>query len=159
MNSHIELLASHGAVIQGDKVILYRGADVPVEVIRKLRYGDYLSAVKDGFDANGNCGAASYGKNCVRFEIPVGDVMVNGAGEYQYKGESESLSTGEKYPRSIYRAYNDAQGSNYTGAEIDGQDTVRAVASQALAGGREEFDELLENHQGMSPSVPMRPRN
>lgn len=68
---------------------------------------------------------------------------ITGAGEFQFKGASRSLEGGRKYPQAIYRAYNDAYGSNYTAAEIDKQDNVRVVASQALAGGRDEFDALM----------------
>lgn len=153
----IAQLKAAGATFLDGKVILYRGADVPRSVIAKLRYGDYLSAVEGGEDANGNAGAASYGKNVVRFELPVEDVIVTGAGEFQYKGRSESLANGHRYPPQIYRAYNDAYGSNYTAEQIDGQDNVRAVASQALPGGREEFDELLLRHEGQtSPNVGRR---
>ncbi len=152
--AHIAKLKAYGARVQGDMITLYRGADVPMEVLKKIRYGDYLSASEEGDDASGNAGAASYGKNVVRFYMSVDDVIVTGAGEYQYKGKSESLADGAQYPMVIYRAYNDAYGSNYTGREIDAQDNVRAVASQALAGGREEFDALLEQHLGQVAQSP-----
>ena len=120
----------------GEKITLYRGADVPVDVIQNLRYGDYLSTSELRNDLTGNAGAASYGANCVRFELSVDDVIVTGAGEFQYKGSSSSLSQSAKYPVEIYRAYNDAYASNYTSREVDVQDNVRSVASQALPGGR-----------------------
>lgn len=159
LSHHVSRLKAFGAQVRNGKVILFRGADVPVEVIRNLRYGDYLSAAKDGFDAVGNCGASSYGTNCVKFELAVEDVIVTGAGEYQYKGSSESLQNGQKYPAEIYKAYNDAYGANYTAKEIDAQDNVRAVACQSLSGGRDEFDELMVAHSGQdSPMLGERPR-
>lgn len=144
--NHISKLKAYGAAVSGDTITLYRGGNAPIKDLKQLRYGDHLSAVKDGFDSTGNAGAASYGANCVCLELHVDDVIVTGAGEYQYKGHSQSLLMGKKYPIEIYRAYNDAQGSNYTGQEIDAQDNVRVVASQALPGGRDEFDSLLADH-------------
>lgn len=138
-----------GAEVIGDKVVLYRGADVAKSTIRKLRYNDYLSGSKRGEDVTGNAGAADYGKNIVRFELPIEDVdVVNG--EFQYKGKSKSMEGGNKYPLGIYQAYNDVYGSNYTAKEIDDQDNVRIVASQGLSGGRDEFDELLAQHKNPS---------
>ena len=78
--------------------------------------------------------------------MPVGDVIVTGAGEFQYKGSSNSLSGGKKYRRAIYKAYNDAHGINFLASEIDKESDVRMVASQALCGGMEEFNELMEKH-------------
>lgn len=147
---HVARLRSFGAHVKGNKVILYRGADAPESEIRQLRYGDYLSATQDGLDVTGNAGAGAYGKNCVRFELPVADVTVTGAGEFQFKGESPSLTLSAKYPVEIYRAYNDAYGSNYTSDEIDKQDNVRVAASQSLPGGREEFDALMATHTAVS---------
>ena len=131
---YIGKLRSFGAKVTGDRITLYRGADVPVEVIKNLRYGGYLSASEHGNDATGNAGASSYGANCVCVELSVDEVIVTGAGEFQYKGNSESLANGAKYPGEIYRAYNDAYGSNYTSQEIDAQDNIRSVALQALSG-------------------------
>lgn len=139
-----------GAEVVGDKVVLYRGANAPRSTIKKLRYNDYLSASKHGDDATGNAGASDYGKNIVRFELPLEDVeVVNG--EFQYKGKSESLSTSNEYPLEIYKAYNDVYGSNYTAKEIDDQDNVRIVASQGLSDGSDEFDMLMKRHK--SPSL------
>ena len=143
-----KLFKQYGAEVIGDKVILYRGADVPTATIKKLRYNDYLSASEHGSDSTGNDAASSYGKNVVRFELPLNDVEVAPTGEFQYKGKSSSMSGGNEYPMQIYRAFNDAYGSNYTAQEIDTQDNVRSVASQALSGGRDEFDELLAAFKG-----------
>jgi hypothetical protein len=139
---------SCGADVDGDRVVLYRGGNVDEATLRQLRYGDYLSAVRDGQDATGNSGAADYGNTVIRVELPLDHVEVTGAGEFLYKGPSTSLDNGHLYPAEIYRAYNDVYGSNYTAAEIDGQTNVRAVASQGLAGGREEFDALMQAHGG-----------
>jgi uncharacterized protein len=144
---HIARLRSCGAQVKGDKVILYRGAEVDASVIQNLRYGDYLSSVKGATDAMGNGGAASYGKNVVRFELPIETVHVTGAGEFQFKGASDSLEGGRLYPEAVYRAYNDYYASNYTAKEINAQDNVRAVASMSLSGGREEFDDLISAMQ------------
>jgi hypothetical protein len=150
IKSHIAKLRSYGAVVEGEKVTLYRGADVPKSTIKKLRYGDYLSAAEFGFDATRNGGASSYGKNVVKFELQVEDVEVTGAGEFQYKGKSSSMANGKKYPMQIYKAYNDAHGANFTASEIDKEYDVRMVASQALIGGLEEFDELFKKHTSHS---------
>lgn len=138
-------LEAAGAEFEEDGVVLYRGGDVPEEVLRDIRYNDYLSAVETGTDAMGNAGADSYGKNVIRVVLPIADVEVK-SGEIQYRGESSSLEGGKKYPLEIYIAYNDVYGSNYTAEEIDKQDNVRAVASQGLSGGREEFDELMASY-------------
>ena len=156
-DAHIANLKAYGAKVQGDMITLFRGADVSMEEIKKIRYGDYLLASEGGDDASGNAGAASYGKNVVRFCCSVDDVIVTGAGEYQYKGKSASLTEGALYPIAIYRAYNDAYASNYTAREIDAQDNVRAVASQALSGGRDEFDVLLAQHRGAAQATEAEP--
>ena len=135
-----------GAKINGDTVTLYRGGDASPAVLRKLRYNDYLSTVKHGDDAVGNAGAGSYGKNIITINLPIKDVeVVNG--EVQYRGESESLKSGKKYPLEIYKAYNGYYGSNYTAAEIDKMDSkeVRSAASMGLSDGKEEFDRLTKN--------------
>jgi len=141
-----------GAEVIDGKIILYRGANVSKSVIKKLRYGDFLSATESGKDATGNEGAGGYGKNVVRFELPISDVEISN-GEFQYKGESSSLKGGSKYPREIYKAYNDVYGSNYTAQEIDAQDNVRSVASQGLRDGRDEFDKLVAKHNRTSPNI------
>ena len=144
------LFQEYGAKTKGDKVILYRGGDVPKSQLRNLRYGDYLSASGKGPDITGNEGADAYGKNVVRFELPIIDIEVTGAGEFQYKGKAASLKKGgRKYPVTIYKAYNDYYGSNFTAEEIDKEDDVRKVASMALPGGREEFDALMAEHQAL----------
>ncbi|OQX53191.1 MAG: hypothetical protein B5M48_03835, partial [Candidatus Omnitrophica bacterium 4484_213] len=56
------LFQEYGAKTKGDKVILYRGGDVPKSQLRNLRYGDYLSASGKGPDITGNEGADAYGK-------------------------------------------------------------------------------------------------
>ena len=140
------LFRSYGAEVRGNRVILYRGADVPVRTIKKLRYGDYLSASEGDVDTTGNGGAKAYGKNVVRFELPLDDVEVSGAGEFLYNGKSSSFSKGRKYPEKIYKAYCDVEGCHYSGGEIDMRDDVRSVASQGLSGGREEFDSLMKKH-------------
>lgn len=145
---HVARISLAGAVVRNGFVTLYRSANVPVEQIKKLRYGDYLSAARSGLDASGNAAADTYGENCVEFSLPVGDVIVNGAGEFQFKGASASLENGTRYPIEIYRAYNDVYGSNYTSEEVDAQSNVREVASQGLSGGRSEFDWLLAEHLG-----------
>jgi len=136
-------LRSVGVEVIDGKAVLYRGTDIPGLTANDLRYGDFLSAVPRGTDATGNLGADAYGEHVERYEIPVEDVQITN-GELQFKGESRSLH-GERYPQEIYRAYNDAQGSNYTASEIDAvhPDEVRGTASMGLSGGREEFDELM----------------
>lgn len=140
----VSTLKNMGVPVINGKVTLYRGANVPVNQIKKLRYGDFLSTVRDGHDAVGNAGASSYGKNVVEFVLPVSDIKVTN-GEIQYIGKSSSLK-GTKYPIQIYKAYNDVYGSNYTSDEIDKQDNVKMVASMGLSGGREEFDNLMRSH-------------
>lgn len=138
-----ESLRGIGAEVKGGKVVLYRGTDIPNQNATDLRYGDFLSSVADGADAMGNLGASSYGKYIHRFELPVGDIQITN-GELQYKGKSRSI-LGGMYPEAVYRAYNDAMGSNYTAGEIDGMpiEEIRSVASMALEGGRDEFDQLI----------------
>jgi len=148
VSSKTNELKQTGAEVIGNNVILFRGGDVDKKTLGNLRYGDYLSAVEKGVDATGNAGASDYGKNVVRFELPISDVKITN-GELQYIGDSDSLKDGDKYPQLIYRAYNDAYGSNYTAKEIDAQDNVRPVASQALRGGRDEFDALLSSHNNL----------
>lgn len=139
------LFAGYGAEFEGQKVVLYRGANVPGEVIRNLRYGDYLSASRDGSDATGNDGASAYGKNVERFVLDLADVEVTGAGEFRFVGASKSLEGGMKYPIEIYKAYCDYHGHQFSVADVDGETDVRACASQALSGGTDEFDALLAN--------------
>lgn len=145
-NEHKKKLMAYGAKVHQGMITLYRGADASIATVKRLRYGDYLSATAAGQDATGNSGASAYGGNVVEFILPIDDVDVTGAGEYQFKGKSESLVGGIKYPLEIYRAYNDYYASNYSAAEIDAQNNVRSVASMALSGGRDEFDELVEKH-------------
>lgn len=139
-------LKEAGAKVIGNKVVLYRGGDTSKDTLKKLRYGDYLSTVKEGRDTSGNEGASGYGKNVVKFELPVDDIEVIN-GEIQYKGESGSISSGGKYPGKIYKAYNDSYGSNYISEEIDKEDPqrVRRIASMALPGGKVEFDQITKN--------------
>jgi len=141
-NTKLELI-NMGANVQANHVILYRGADVPVDKIKQLKYGDFLSTVKSGHDAYGNLAADSYGKNIATFKLPIKDIVITN-GEIQYKGKSESTK-GTKYPEQIYKAYNDAQGSNYTAKEIDNmrKNHVKMAASAALNGGKKEFEQLL----------------
>ncbi|MDD5353145.1 MAG: hypothetical protein PHS93_08310 [Candidatus Omnitrophica bacterium] len=146
-NIRDELIAM-GAEVNGDIVTLYRGGDVSESMLMNLRYNDYLSTVEFGKDAYGNSGASEYGKNIVRLELPINDIeIVNG--EVQYKGKSNSLKGGTKYPLEIYRAYNDYHGSNYTAKEIDevNFDDVHNEASMGLSGGKEEFDYLMSLYQ------------
>jgi len=133
-----------GVNVKNGKAILYRGSNVPNLTIDDLRYGDFLSSVPHGNDITGNLGADAYGKYVVRYEIPIENVEISN-GELQYKGNSKSISKGTKYPLMIYKAYNDYYGSNYTSEEIDKMDyqNVRGVASMALSGGSEEFDNLV----------------
>jgi hypothetical protein len=142
-------LMSIGVEVVNGKAILYRGTNISGLTADDLRYGDFLSSVPSGTDVTGNAGADSYGKYVERYEIPVEYVEISN-GELQYKGPSKSLSGGGKYPEAIYRAYNDAQGSNSTAAEIDKESDfyVRQVAGMALPGGKEEFDKLLQQHRG-----------
>ena len=142
--SKADLFRQHGAEVRGGKVVLYRGGNVPEDVLRDLRYGDFLSAVESGTDATGNLGADSYGDVVIRVELPLEHVELASTGEFQYKGPSTSLSGGRKWPPEVYRAYNDYWASNLTAEEIDRQTDVRPVASMALPGGREEFDRLVE---------------
>ena len=139
-----ELIRIH-ANVEGDYVTLYRGGNVSIELLKNLRYGDFLSTVKTGNDAYGNEGASGYGKNVISIKLPISDIIISN-GEIQYKGTSNSLHGSIKYPIKIYKAYNDYYGSNYTAKEIDKQDNVRSVASMGLSGGREEFDDLLKQH-------------
>lgn len=143
-----QVFESYGATVQGDRVVLYRGGDVPSEVLRQLRYGDYLSAAQTGPDATGNEGAAAYGRTVERFDLHLSEVEVTGAGEFRFVGASPSLEGGVRYPEAIYRAYNDYHAANFTAAEIDLERDVRECASQALSGGRDEFDALLAAHEG-----------
>lgn len=138
-------LKNMGATVIDDKVELYRGGDVSPTILKKLRYNDYLSTVKNGTDADGNSGASDYGKNIVKFLLPISDIKITN-GEVQYIGKSSSISKGTKYPLKIYKAYNDVYGSNYTSSEIDNMDFkhVRLVASQGLSDGRDEFDKLVK---------------
>jgi len=144
----VKLFREYGATVKGNKVILYRGGDVSKDELRNLRYGDYLSASEKGPDITGNEGADAYGKNVVRLELPLEEVEITGAGEFQYKGQAESLKSGTKYPEAIYKAFNDYYGSNFTAKEVDKENEteVRNVASMALEGGRKEFDELMAKH-------------
>ena len=138
-------LLDMGAEIVGNRVKLYRGGDMPQEQLRRLRYNDYLSTVKEGVDAYGNMGASSYGENIVEILVPIEFLQMSN-GEVQYKGPSHSLKNG-KYPLKIYRAFNDYYGANYTTQEIDKMDfhIVRSIASMALEGGREEFDTIIDD--------------
>ena len=100
----------------------------------------------NGTDSTGNSGADSYGKYVVKYEIPIKHINVSN-GELQYKGPSLSLSDGNKYPESIYKAFNDSLGSNFRAKEIDEEDPayVRGISGMALSGGKEEFDEIMRN--------------
>ena len=139
-------LIRKGAEVHGDKVVLYRGGNVSEEILKNLRYNEYLSIVRDGTDADGNAGASNYGKNVVQLYLPIKDIKITN-GEIQYIGNSNSLKIKKgKYPLLIYKAFNDVYGSNYTAKEIDAMEEreVKAVASQGLSDGREEFDLLLK---------------
>jgi len=142
-------LINMGVVIDDGIVTLYRGGNVSENKLRKLRYGDYLSTVREGKDAQGNSGASEYGKNIVEIRLPVKNIQVVN-GEVQYKGGSASLK-GKKYPIEIYRAFNDVYGSNYTAKEIDAMEykEVRSVARQGLGDGVEEFDRLVPRNPNM----------
>lgn len=137
----IKELKNIGVTIICNNAILYRGTNVPNLTLKDLRYNDYLSSVPHGNDMAGNGGASSYGKYVVKYEIPISDIKVTN-GELQYIGNSHSISTKGKYPLSIYKAYNDVYGSNYTSKEIDNMEYshIRGVASMGLSGGRDEFD-------------------
>jgi hypothetical protein len=136
-------LEKMGAEIIGDKVRLYRGADIPAKEIKKLRYNDYLSVNKTGVDFYGKAGASLYGKNIVEFLIPIKFLKFTN-GEIQYIGPSSYLKK-NKYPLKIYKAYNDYYGSNYSSSQIDKMDFnhVRLVASMGLSAGKEEFDNII----------------
>ena len=136
-------LRAVGVEVSGGNAVLYRGTDVPGLTADDLRYGDFLSSVPTGTDATGNLGADSYGAHVERYEIPVAHVGITN-GELQYRGPSRSLAGG-RYPEAVYRAYNDANGSNFAAAEIDAMPPaeVRGTASMAMPGGREEFDGLV----------------
>jgi len=144
-SSRNELIGA-GVSIKGDTAILYRGTNVDGLTDKDLRYGDFLSAVPNGTDSTGNSGADSYGKYVVKYEIPIKHINVSN-GELQYKGPSLSLSDGNKYPESIYKAFNDSLGSNFRAKEIDEEDPayVRGISGMALSGGKEEFDEIMRN--------------
>ncbi|MDD5394943.1 MAG: hypothetical protein PHE17_18145 [Thiothrix sp.] len=146
-------LINAGAEIKGDMVVLYRGGNIDKRILKKLRYGDFLSTTQRGQDVTGNEGAAGYGKNVIRIELPISDVQVVN-GEIQYKGKSESIGSGKKYPQDVYMAYNDYYGSNYTSKEIDAMEPghIRNVAHMALSGGYDEFDQLTNNKY--KPSSP-----
>lgn len=55
----------------------------------------------------------------------------------------------DKYPEKVYKAINDAWGTKMTKKEVDdlGFDELRNNASQALEGGRDEFDKLVNPTQ------------
>ncbi|KKQ11393.1 MAG: hypothetical protein US25_C0087G0001, partial [Candidatus Moranbacteria bacterium GW2011_GWE1_36_7] len=133
-----------GAEIKNGKVILYHGTDSKFKP-ENLRYNSYLSASEDDLDATGNMAASGYGKYVHRYELPIDQVDVTGAGEFLYKGNAPKARG--KYPAAIYKAYSDVYGYYYSRGEIDAEDfdTVRRVASQGLSGGRDEFDELMGN--------------
>ncbi len=139
-------LIKMGAEFIGDKVVLYRGGNVSKEILKKLRYNDFLSTVNEGEDAVGNAGASSYGKNVVKFLLPIKDLKYSN-GEIQYIGKSESIEKGQKYPLAIYKAFNDYYGSNYTSQQINEMEysEVRSIASMGLSEGRDEFDALMKN--------------
>lgn len=61
-----------------------------------------------------------------------------------------------KYPPEIYKAYNTTQGTKTAFTDIDQEKevTVRGVASQGLSGGREEFDDLLNQFKGIVKAKP-----
>lgn len=133
-----------GVEVNNGIATLYRGTNIKGMTKEDLRYGDFLSSVPSGTDVTGNLGADSYGKYVEEYHIPVQHIKITN-GELQYVGPSKSLSGGTKYPPDIYKAFNDAFGSNFTAEEIDKEDFsyVRNVASGALSGGREEFDLLM----------------
>ena len=135
-------LRAIGASVRGDIVTLYRGADVPASSIRKLRFGDYLSPVRTGPDCCGNEGASGYGKTVVRLRLPISKVKIVNGAEVQYIGEESLRTRGGKYPLAVYRAYNEAEGSNLVPSQIDAlaPSEVRLRASMAMPGGREEFE-------------------
>jgi hypothetical protein len=127
-------------------VTVHRGGDVSADTLKNLRYGDYVSSARGSTDGVGNAGASAYGKNVVTLKVPAKDLKYTN-GELQFIGASKSLQ-GKKYPESIYRAYNDVNGSNFTAKEIDEMSPtmVRDEASQGLEGGSSEYDELLSSH-------------
>ena len=145
------------AAISGNKVTLYRGGNVSETKLRKLRYNDFLSTVKEGNDAVGNAGASSYGKNIVTIKVPIKDIKITN-GEIQYVGTSSSISGRGKYPQKFYKDYNDFYGSNFTSEEIDNQRNVRVVVSQQLEGGSEEFDLLMEKHTSLNTDPRVQPQ-
>jgi len=124
---------------------VYRGGNVSKEKLSDLRYNDYLSSVKKGKDITGNEGASAYGKNVVELRIPAKNLKIEN-GEIKFIGESKSLQ-GKKYPKEIYKAFNDVYGSTYTAKEIDAMTIkeVRDTASQGLTNGRAEFDKLTSD--------------
>ena len=148
--SHVDLLKSYGVQIENGLAIVYRGTDVPNQVQEDLRYGDFLSATDHGTDVTGNLAADSYGQYVYRFEIRPEYLKITN-GELQYIGPSYS-DQGEKYPGEIYRALNDALGSNYTSDEIDAmpEGEIARTARMALSGGKEEFETLMRRHRGIA---------
>jgi hypothetical protein len=137
-------LIEMNAEIDGDYVTLYRGGNASEEELKSLKYNDFLSTVAYGDDVLGNAGASSYGNTIITVKLPIKDLKYTN-GEIQYQGHSNSLK-GKKYPIQIYKAYNNYYGSNYTGEEIDALEFnhIREVASMALLGGKEEFDQLTK---------------
>jgi hypothetical protein len=135
------------AEVRGDMVKLYRGGDVDSSTLLNLRFNDFLSTVRDGSDAYGNLGASSYGDTIVEIWLPIDKIKLTN-GEVQYTG-TESIVGGKKYPREVYIAYNESQGSNLSPQQIDDEsfDFVRIVSSMAMPGGKDEFDKLMERHR------------
>lgn len=129
------------------KITLYHGSNTAFDK-SMADYGTFLTANRqEALDyarmrANGRGGSAKVSE----IKLDPSEVRLNqSTGEFQYIGESKSLS-GSKYPKEVYKAYNDVNGSNLTAKEIDNLsfDEVRGNASMGMENGREEFDQLID---------------
>lgn len=119
-----------------------------------LNYGTFLTTSEQEATDYANMRSDNKGGKPIisKFILNPEDVRYNaGTNEYQYIGKSKSI-IGGKYPESIYRAFNDVEGGNYTKKEIDAipYDEVRATASMGFSNGRDEFDKLM----GKTPEKP-----
>jgi len=145
--------------IKDGKITLYHGTKRLDKTT--LLEGDFLSESSGTLDRFGNAGAKDYagekGK-VIKFELSIEDVKFNpSTGEFQFIGKTEQF-VGGKYSEKIYRAFNEAEGSNFTMIEIDKMslEEVRSSASMALKEGRIEFDQATAKAV-KAPPEPLKP--
>lgn len=141
------------------KVTLYHGSNKEISK-DEIDYGTFMTASEDEaldyarMRAQGRGGEAKV----TMIELDPSEVRLNqSTGEFQFIGKSKSLA-GKKYPEKVYKAYNDAEGTNLTAKEIDSLEfeDVRDHAAGGLEGGRDEFDELVKKGSD-KPSKPISP--